>query len=264
MARVIKAGEGLALELPEKVRRELGLGGGEELALYELRPGLYVIGRKGEELAREVAERKEGELGEGEIGVVRKLESVKFSDRTPRRVAELLSAAERRVLDALLQNKAITLFKSAKYRDGVYNIPRRIYELAKGKEGSGSAEEAGGGPKRAAAAGDPEDALARIGYAIVERERDVKRISDNLQKQVKSGELMGVRGFDKRFYLARKGFYVALSERVERAMRGKKARSVEEIARDAKINEEECAVVLNLMREEGEVLEKKRGTYELA
>ena len=191
---------------------------------------------------------------------MRKLESVNFKDRTPRRIGELLGAGEKQVLDVLVRRRAITLFRSAKYREGVYNIPKRIYELARGR---GKVQESAV-PRAAASSIDPESALEKKGYAIVERESDVKRLSEKLYKQVKRGEIMGVRGFDRRFYLARRGFYLALSERIEKAMKGRKARGMPEIAKDAKIKEQECAVVLNLMREEGDVLEKKRGTYALA
>ncbi len=152
----------------------------------------------------------------------------------------------------------------------MYNIPKRIYELARAVKGEKrekmeKAEEKKQERKPAAVdSDDPEQILEQRGYLIVERERDVKAISDRLYRKVKNGEIMGVRGFDKRFYLARKGFYSALSERIERTMKGKKAQSVREIAEQAKVKEDECAVVLNLMREEGEVLEKKKGVYQLA
>ncbi|RLG19941.1 hypothetical protein DRN67_01320 [Candidatus Micrarchaeota archaeon] len=269
MAKVVKSDGKLALGLPEQIVQRLKLKENDELALSELRPGGYIISKKGEQILSEVREEK-GELGEKELGVVRKLESVKFSERTPRRISELLSSAEKRVLDGLVENGIIKLFRSVKYREGVYNIPKRIYELARAVKGEKrekmeKAEEKKQERKPAAVdSDDPEQILEQRGYLIVERERDVKAISDRLYRKVKNGEIMGVRGFDKRFYLARKGFYSALSERIERAMKGKKAQSVREIAEQAKVKEDECAVVLNLMREEGEVLEKKKGVYQLA
>ncbi|VVC03099.1 Uncharacterised protein [Candidatus Burarchaeum australiense] len=273
MAKVVKAGGHLALVLPDAAGKELGLKEGDELAFYELRPGVYAVARRGEEIAREVseeAEREEGSLNGDEIAVVRKLESVNFVERTPKKVAELLTSAEKRILDSLVERKFVGFFKSAKYKEGVYNIPKEIYELVRkgGKAGqagpSAGNAAAGGRAASAAEAGNPEEALEKYGYAIVEREDEAKALSERLNPQIKSGELMGVRGFDKRFYLARKGFYVAVSERIEKSLRGKKARTSLEIARDAKVKEDECAVVLNLMREQGDVLEKKRGTYELA
>ena len=273
MAKVVKAGGKLALVLPDAVSRALGLAEGDEVALHELGSGAYAITRKGEQIGREVDEQTEGVLDDSSLRVLRKLESIRFEMRTPKKVGEVMSAAERQVLDALVENKVIGFFKSAKYKDGVYNIPKDIYELVRagGKKSANVAPAASAAePATAAAASssaaydNPEESLEKLGYAIVEREHEAKQLSENLNPQIKSGELMGVRGFDRRFYLARKGFYLAVSERLEKALRGKKNRTVAEIAKDAKVKEDECAVVLNLMREEGEVLEKKRGTYELA
>ncbi|MDO8339923.1 MAG: hypothetical protein Q7T16_04675 [Candidatus Burarchaeum sp.] len=264
MAKVAKVGGKLALVLPDSVSGEMGLKEGDELALHELSAGAYAITRKGAQIGREVDEQAgegaaKGGLDDAALRVLRKLESIRFEQRTPKQVGEIMTSAERQVLDALVENKIIGFFKSAKYKDGVYNIPKDIYELVRGGGKKVVAE-----VPASSAYTNPEESLEKLGYTIVEREQDAKMLSEKLNPQIKSGELMGVRGFDSRFYLARKGFYIAISERLEKAMRGKKNRTAAEIAKDAKVKEDECSVVLNLMREEGEVLEKKRGTYELA
>jgi antitoxin component of MazEF toxin-antitoxin module len=271
MAKIVKAGGKLALVLPDAVGRALELAEGDELALHELGSGAYAITRKGARIGREVDEQEtgagatKGGLDDEALRVLRKLESIRFEMRTPKKVGEVMTNAERHVLDALVENKVIGFFKSAKYKEGVYNIPKDIYELVRGSgKKDNAAPVTAAGASSSAAYDNPEESLEKLGYAIVEREQDAKLLSERLNPQIKSGELMGVRGFDRRFYLARKGFYVAVSERLEKALRGKKSRTVPEIAHDAKVKEDECAVVLNLMREEGEVLEKKRGTYELA
>jgi len=263
MAKITRAGGRLALELPEKLVRELGLSEGGEISFYELRKGVYVLAKKDEKILGEIAEEISVAIGEKELAVVKKLEAIRFDQRTPKKVGEALSDAEKRVLDALVSSKVIEFFKSAKYKEGVYSIPRDIYKIARGEK----PEEAAAKPAAASAKAsfsNPEEALERAGYVIVEREGEAKALSERLGQQIKKGEIMGVRGFDKRFYLARKGFYVSASERIEKAMKGGKDRRVEDIAKDAKLKNDECEAVLNIMREEGEVVEKKRGTYALA
>lgn len=260
------------MELPDKLVRELGLAEGSELSLYELRQGVYFLTKKGERILGEVAEAATSALGEKELAVLKKLESIKFDQRTPKKVGEMMNDGEKRILDVLVNNNVIGFFKSAKYKEGVYSIPQNVYKIAKGiggETGKVEAPEPAARPASASARAaptpsNPEEALELIGYVIVEREGDAKALSERLAPQIKKGEIMGVRGFDKRFYLARKGFYVSSSERISKAMRGGKDKTVEEIAKEAKLKLDECEAVLNIMREEGEVVEKKRGTYALA
>jgi len=263
MAKITRAGGKLALELPDKLVRELGLSEGGELSLYELRQGVYFLTKKGERILGEVLENASAVLGEKELAVLKKLESIKFEQRTPKKVEEMMNDAERKILASLISNKIITFFKSAKYKDGVYNIPQNIYKIAKGIGGE-KEKIPEAVPHSRPVPSDPEEALELVGYVIVEREGEAKELSERLAPQIKKGEIMGVRGFDKRFYLARKGFYVSSSERISKAMRGGKDKGVEEIAKEAKLKPDECEAVLNIMREEGEVVEKKRGTYALA
>lgn len=265
------------MELPEKIVRELGLAEGSELSLYELRQGVYFLTRKGERILGDVSEGglergSAPSIGEKELAVLRKLEAIKFDQRTPKKVGEMMNEGEKKILDLLVNNNIVGFFKSAKYKEGVYSIPQNVYKIAKGigvETGKAEAPEPAARPAVASARAsqvpsNPEEALELIGYVIVEREGDAQMLSGRLAPQIKKGEIMGVRGFDKRFYLARKGFYVSSSERISKVMRGGKDKSVEEIAKEAKLKNEECEAVLNIMREEGEVVEKKRGTYALA
>jgi len=251
--RVYKVGENLACILPKEIVEKLGLKGGEQIEFYEVKPGVFAV-MKREDVERVIKEKvgelelPKKELSSEEMKLLRKLNTIKFSERIPYNVNRKLDSEERGVLDNLIRKGAVRVYKGGKYsKTGVYDISDDVYALLKNTE----REEI-----------TPESSLERNGYAVIEDAKTAERISSILQKEISLGEILGVRGFDKRFYIAKRGWFVEKCESVKRCV-GKKLRSVEEISRETHLNESACRVVLEIMRERGEVIEKRKGAYEL-
>jgi bifunctional DNA-binding transcriptional regulator/antitoxin component of YhaV-PrlF toxin-antitoxin module len=99
------------------------------------------------------------------------------------------------------------------------------------------------------------------GYRIIENELEARNLSKRFEREIKSGLIKGVRGFDKRFYVVSMDFYGALSEKILAALEGET--TVKEISEKTGENEAACTAVLQVMKEEGDVIEKKRGVFRL-
>lgn len=244
--RVHRVGENLACVLPREVVEKLGLKGGEEIDFYEVKPGIFVVMRKKdvEVLVKEKVGEIPKKLSEEEMELLRKLNTIKFSERIPYNVNKRLTQKEKEVLSGLIKGGAVRIYKGGKYsKTGVYDISNEVYPLLK-KSASES----------------PEANLDRDGYAVIENSKEAERMSNLLQKEIAAGEVLGTRGFDKRFYIARRRWFDEKSERVRQCI-GRKVKSIEEIMGESGMCEPACRVVLEIMRERGEVVERRKGLY---
>jgi hypothetical protein len=236
---------------------KLKLQGGEEVDFYEVKPGVFAIIKKDaveqmlrDEIGEIVLPEKKREPSLEEMELLRKLNSIKFSERIPYNVNKRLSTREKEVLSKLMEKGAVMVYKGGKYsKTGVYEISNNVYALLKGE-------------KPAAAEVTPEAQLENNGYAIVEDAREAERICKSLEKEIRSGEIVGTRGFDKRFYVARRSWLVTLNEKVRQSMK-KGANNIADISRDLRISEPACAVILEMMKDRGDAIEKRRGCYGL-
>jgi antitoxin component of MazEF toxin-antitoxin module len=111
----------------------------------------------------------------------------------------------------------------------------------------------------------PENARAMLearGHLVLDNENLMKLISRSLERDVKEGRVVGVRGFDKKFYIVTSEFYSRQSQAIAKALAGGD-RSSAEVARAAGCEEGAAVAVLQVMKDLGEAIEKKRGLYAL-
>jgi hypothetical protein len=99
------------------------------------------------------------------------------------------------------------------------------------------------------------------GYLVIDNELEAKQLSMRLEKEIKGGEIIGVRGFDKKFYIVSTSLYQNLGPRIETLLKDKQTVSPLEVSQSLNL-EEPCAIaVLQVMKEQGELIEKKRGVF---
>jgi biotin operon repressor len=127
--------------------------------------------------------------------------------------------------------------------------------------GSARSDETTAGAMSAAAL-EPEKILEAKGYMVVEYENEAKRVSQLLERKIKNGEIFGIRGFDKKFYILSRQFYSTFYPRIVKAIAGKQS-SASDIAESLKLSEPACIALLQMMKENGEIIEKRKGAYEL-
>ncbi len=243
LARVKREKEGVFLELPN----EFELTG--EVEVYPIKNGFYVIApaeeKKGEAGKKENEE--EIKLDEDEVALLRKLNAIKFEQRIPDQVRKGLTVRERAALKKLIEKKYIIVLKGKKYKQGVYNIPQRVYEEF-----------------RSAPLPDvPVNSIEHLnayGYMIAENEERAKQAGQSLAEEIKGGKVMGVRGFDRKFYVATTNFFKKYHELVLNAVPDEGA-GYKEIAEKCNMEENACSVILMLMSESGELIEKRKGNF---
>ncbi len=102
--------------------------------------------------------------------------------------------------------------------------------------------------------------LRQAGFLVLESEFDAKRFSEQNANSIKSGEIMGLRGFDKKFYLLTLEYYNVLAPRIVDALK-EGATPLSTIVRATKASEPATQAVLLQLKERGDVIEKKKGVF---
>ena len=105
-------------------------------------------------------------------------------------------------------------------------------------------------------------ALLAKGFLVLENEDQAKGASIEMEKDIKTGEVRGVRSFDKKFYLSTKQFLETNGPNLEKIL-AKQDANASDVAKEAKLTTEATLTVLYLLKEEGELIEKKRGFFSL-
>jgi hypothetical protein len=274
-ARVLRRQEKAYIELPPDISGEA------ELEIFQLREGFYLVsiplGQPGE---RPASSREGGAAGDRGISneeraVMKKLLAIRFENRTPAFVEKSLDETERATLQELAAKGLVSVFRGNKYRDGVYSISDSAYALVypKGEARAGGGQDAagasgGGSPSRQyrtapqeppAGASGAQAALGSRGFAIIQDRREAMMLSEQYQAQMKAGSVIGVKGFDGKFYIVTRDFFTRTQAAVGAAL--KEPMDAASIAAAVKADPEGCLAVLRLMAENGDIIEKKKGIF---
>lgn len=266
--KVLKTREGLLLS--GSVPKEIADAAAVEL--FSLRDGIYLLSIKGALgiSAEKEDERKGNEvLSEKEKALVRKLLAIRFEQRTPEEVGRATTKEEKAALDDLLKRKVVQVFHGGKYaKTGVYNISDAAFFAVREPQLIAAPPTAG---KAVAAASlqQAQDAapgvsshlhLEKYGFMVLDTDSEARNFANACPEKVKSGEVMGIRAFDRKYYFVTRNFLQAWEKKVELCL-GKSEKDETEIASEIGIPALGCRAVLFHLCESGEVMERKKGKF---
>jgi biotin operon repressor len=106
------------------------------------------------------------------------------------------------------------------------------------------------------------EALAKEGYLIVENPALAKDVDEKLKREKRESDYRGVRGFDKKYYLISKSGLAELEKKFDKALA--KEKQLKAVADELGVKEGLAKAAIEVLREEGKIIEKRRGTYCLA
>lgn len=197
-------------------------------------------------------------LTEKEKEVVRKLLSVRFEKRTPAEVEKLLSGEEKGTLEGLMKRKLVHVFHGGKYeKEGVYNVSDFAFSAVREPAAAQPAAAQSAAPKT------PQENLEKAGWMVLESEMDARNFALANPARVKSGEVRGVRAFDRKYYFVTSAFFSEWEKEVQRAI-GRGEKDAAEVAAELGIAEEGCRALMLHLCESGELMEKRRGKFSRA
>lgn len=230
MAVVEKVGKELVIRLPQFLVDKLGIREGNRVDFSVIDEKSFVV-------------KKLEELSQTELNVLRKINRIRFSQRTKEAVDKTLSPEEKRVLDELVRKGVVTFYDKGKYKHkGVYSISRNYYHLL---------------------TGHPKHQKLEKGYVITDDPEEARKLMNELQEQIKSGEVASLRSFDKKYYFVSSDLVNSVgSEIIANLEQGEM--TLDELAESCGLEREMVKAVIEVLRESGDIIEKKRGLYALA
>lgn len=290
MVKIYKYNNKLAIYLPFEVIKELGLTEGEEIDFFKFKERSFLFAKKEDianllaggggsrpQQAQEQRVERQGwqrpELSQEEVAVLKKLDTLRYNQRTQANVEKLLSAAEKEILKQLLKKRAVSLFRSGK--ENLYSIGKSVYDMflmRKKLQAQPAMQQAGQHIEEYRASllkvrGNIEDEnikrLEKDGYIVLQTESEAAVVSAALEESIRHGQVFGTRAFNKKFYIMLRPFLERYTSTVMKELRGGE-KKVPEIAERVKLDENGVRAILYYMAESGDVSEKRRDLFALA
>lgn len=245
--KIIKKNGRCFIEMPSEIEYL------EELEIFKLKDGFYLVSvpleKTGTSEKKTTSENEE--ITNEERAVITKLLSIKFEQRTPKNVAKMLNQRELLLIKELEKKGFVNVFKGRKYAEGVYNISDRIYSILHSHSRT----------KESAQKTDESDKLSQLnkrGYVIL-NEKEAFANMERIRESIKNGIAKGLKGFDGNYYLVDSKFFSDNGRKILKVL--DKDRSINEIAKALKMDEEAVKTLLVFLAESGEVIEKRKGIY---
>jgi antitoxin component of MazEF toxin-antitoxin module len=287
MPKVRKYNNALFVSIPQSMADALGIKEGDELEFLKHSDTSLVLAKKND-LLKLLEEHRDtamatvqvapkSEIDGGELELLKKLDTLRYNDRTKEKVDAMLDEQEQILLRRLIARKTLTLYRKDSKEPFRYSIPKAVYDkflYRKGKK-----EE----PQQATSApiksktldrtamrkwDDPSNSdymtdLETNGYVVLKSEADAASASAALEESIKQGLVIGTRAFDKKFYIGLRGFINKNAPKILKALDGKSAKA-EEIASELGINSEGVKTILYILAESGDVTEVRRDIFRVA
>ncbi len=290
MARIVKSQKGrLVVYLPPDVVNGLELKEGDEVSFFRGKGGSFIFAKNsdvammlGGEQAAQVEARPEQRMqlqvtGQ-DVEVLKKMDTLRYDDRTVDNVNRLLSEQERRVLQMMVLSGFVGKFR--KGNKELYSISKQVYDryLMRKRPVQASAQQAGAPFKpsfkagvtaaaRQQQKGQDEDvsSLEREGFVVLPTEAEASRVSLLLEHSIRTGQVLGTRSFskDREFYIVMRGYFDRHGSAMLKKLREKDYR-VADLSRELGMDENGARAVLYLLAESGDVMERRRDMFTLA
>lgn len=220
--RVFKHGDALAIVIPQSLVSSSGLNDGDELEFIETERGVFVL----------LTKEKLSELAKPKVG-----EAFSKNFEKPFPVSNPVSSVSR--------------FSSGAGASAGSSTERTASTSA---SVSPPAQEAG----RLNSFFRRE--LDSKGFIVVFEEKGAQDFSRDFEQEIKSGSLVGTRGFDKKFYVATRGFLEQQTPKLLKVLADGPL-SLEQLSEKTKIPEDGVKSLVWILMDEGEVIEKKKGFF---
>ena len=283
MVKVYKSGKGkLVLYLPFDVISVLKLREDDEVDFFRMQNNAFLFAKKSDVAGllmgstqkeqRQPAQEhglwhsdaglSKQEPSSEEISVLKKIDTVRYENRTQENTFRILNESEKKVLQALMSEGFLAKFKGKDGREH-FSIPKNIYDkflmrkkpVAKGEPYNFVVP---------ASSKQPEDEgtalLEKNGFVVIQTEAEAGRVSLALEQSIRHGQVLGTRAFNKKFYIVLRQYLDRYSPQILKRLRDRDYK-VADLAKELQTEEEGIRAILYLLSENGDVSEKRRDIF---
>ncbi|MGB9703346.1 MAG: hypothetical protein ACP5HJ_01855 [Candidatus Micrarchaeia archaeon] len=218
---------------------------------------------KEEEIKEEIKEDKEKKYfvpNQEELEVLKKLDQIKYNERTKEEIEKRFSKREKEILDNLLKRKVIEMRKSNGKE--LYSINLSIYNRFLLRKKGIKIGKGGEVVKVNMESDALIETLEKEGYIVLSTEEEANEVSKKLENDIRMGNVIGTRGFDKKYYVVLFSFFTKESQKIIELLKKGEA-TLQEICQKLNYKEEKAKAILALLLEKGEIIEKKKNLFQL-
>ncbi len=280
------------MNIPYEVVSTLGIKDGEEVDFFKYSDKYFLFAKKSDvvlkilganengEIKKEVKNEKkytEKNLETDELKVLKKLDTIRYNNRTKEYVKTIMNGNELNILQGLIRKKAVSIYKKEGENDYKYGISKDVYDKylfgkrnenideaikEKNEKVNDEAKEKGWEIKLREK-NKYADLLEVDGYLVLANAADAEAASAQLEESIRHGLVVGTRAFNKKYYVAIKSFVTNNSQNILRLIE-KKSMSVDEISAELHMDAEAVRTILYLLSESGDVTEMKKDIFRAA
>jgi bifunctional DNA-binding transcriptional regulator/antitoxin component of YhaV-PrlF toxin-antitoxin module len=307
MAKVYRSNNKLIIAIPNDVVSALGIKEGDDLDFFEYVNSTYILAKKNDIVkllagSREVQAQTQGtgkavqefkvqfskeaqSISQAELAVLKKLDTMRYNDRTASKVNSVLNSSEKEILQLLIKRKIVSPFKKEGEKEMKYSIGKEVYDNFLYRKGK-TAQPASAAPspvKAKASSFKPQasvqtasraweqrldnnaytDMLEAKGYLVLSNEADAAMVSSALEESIRHGLILGTRAFNKKFYIGLRGYINKNASKILKLI-DQKSMGISEIAEETGIEEDGIRTILYVLSESGDVTEVRRDIFRVA
>ncbi len=274
--KVFKQNNKLTVYIPFEVARGLGIEENDEVDFFRYNDKAFLFVKKADianlligavsapaPVPQPIVQRGNDYISNEELAVLKKLDTVRYPQRTMEKINEILGSQEKALLQQLIKKKAVSPFKKGSVE--LYGISKSVYDkfLMRKKP----SPEAKPSPVKIQLSGHIEGPYAKYikqleeqGFLVVQTEAEAGGISLALEQSIRHGKVLGTRAFNRKFYIVTRPFFDLHNPGITKAMREGMSK-VGEIASAADVNEDAARAILYLLAESGDVREKRKDSF---
>lgn len=229
-----------------------------ELVLIPNQEGVFLL------IDTRVLEKNEGKqvvvkvpvLEEEKQQVLEIIKKSRLSDLVEGKLENILNDAQKKALIELLVSGKVFVFKlNETYKKGVYRI-KDDEETTSAQRGKKDSENALAPEKPI-----PEYNLDQDGFVIAHNSDKAKELSHIHEQSIKEGFLRGIKSFDGYYYLIEQKLLEHYMKKAILVLNQKEEQLADELAKNLEASQLLTKIICEFLKEDGELLEKKKGHY---
>lgn len=223
-------------------------------------------------------------LSNEQIKVIDKIIGVRFEERTKSNISTSLNDEENNILNDLIKSNTIKIYDQGKYSDNpVYSVTPDLFKYVKTSLNTNTTNltTINNKPKQQFQYTKPQtsqqpqiksnvdlnvliDKMNKEGFIVAENDNEAKMLSESLSQKIKAGQILGIKGFDSKYYIFTSDFFNKSSDKISNCFSKNNGKcSLKDMSEITGLNDNVCKGILMFLLEKGDIIEKSNSTYQM-
>ena len=275
-----------------EVAKAMLIDEGDEVSFVKDSDGTFKIakiGLEGVHKPKEFDNARTVILNPEELAVLKRLDTIRYSNRTKDTIKQIFDLEEQKILQAMLKRGIITLFKKNPEDEQHYSISKDIYDKFlygkreyKFKRPDSLDVPAAKQPVKKIvpeSIQEPKvekawelklkeqnkyaEILESKGYIVLNNDVEASSLSTLMEESIRRGLVLGTRAFNKKFYVGLRSYIAKNSAKIMKVLEDGSA-TISKISKESGIEEEGARTILYLMAESGDIAEVRKDVFSIA